>query len=102
MFYAAKCYWPGVTQQELERAILRTASQEGDTSHEQDEIVPLGCMLFPNDALVLCLFSAASSAAVIAGTIRAGLPCDRVMDLVWLTPQPALPAIRQIARKETR
>jgi hypothetical protein len=99
MFYAAKCYWPGVSEQDLERAVLRTAPGDAASS-EGDTVIPLGFMFFPNDALVLCLFEAASRAAVMAETVRAGLPCDRVMELVWLTPRRS--AIELTARKEKR
>jgi hypothetical protein len=102
MFYAAKCYWPGVTEEELQRVVACTAPDAGATPSDWGEIVSLGSMLFPNDALALCLFDAASGAAVLTEAVRAGMPCDRVMELVWLRPQRERSAIRLKRGKETR
>jgi uncharacterized protein DUF4242 len=83
MIYAAKCYWPGVTEHQLEQAVARavTASR---TAY-------LGAILFEEDELVLCLFEAPSRAAVRMATERAGMPCERVMDSHWLAPPSAAP-----------
>jgi hypothetical protein len=75
VLYAAKCYWPGVTEDEL---IARRPSSEGASY--------IGALLFPDDALVLCLFEAATATAVSEASHRQGLPCDRVMHTRWLTP----------------
>lgn len=81
MIYAAKCYWPGVTEPELEQATARAmrATTKGAVAY-------LGSILFEDDELVLCLFDAASRAAVRTATERAGIPCERVMDSHWLAP----------------
>ena len=50
MLYAAKCYWPGVTERELDRLSDRVSSRGA--------IVFVGSLLFPQDELVLCLFEA--------------------------------------------
>jgi hypothetical protein len=76
MLYTAKCYWPGVTESELERMAAR-ASQESDA-------VYAGSLLFPDDELVLCLFDSASPMAVIRASEQSGIPCERVMGTVWL------------------
>jgi hypothetical protein len=77
MLYAAKCYWPGVTEGE----IVARRPPSHDASY-------VGALLFPNDALVLCLFEAPTPTAVRQATDRAGLPCERVMQTRWL-PLPA-------------
>jgi hypothetical protein len=87
MFYAAKCYWPGVTEQELERAMSRIASHAAWPRKGRREVVSLGGMLFPDDALTICLFDARSGATVMTEAIAAGMPCDRVMELIWLAPR---------------
>ena len=78
MLYAAKCYWPEVTEAELERAAVRVTSDK-DSGY-------LGSLLFPSDRLVLCLFDAPSRAAVKHASERAGIPCERVMESRWLAP----------------
>ena len=81
MIYAAKCYWPGVTEPELEQAAARAMRATTNSA-----VAYLGSILFEDDELVLCLFDAASRAAVRTATERAGIPCERVMDSHWLAP----------------
>jgi hypothetical protein len=75
MLFTAKCYWPGVDEAELKRAAAR--AERADSGY-------LGALLFPEDDLVLCLFQARSSSAVKRASERAGFPCERVMQTVWL------------------
>jgi hypothetical protein len=75
VLYAAKSYWPDVAEGDL---IARRPSSE-DASY-------VGALLFPDDALVLCLFEAASAAVVSQACHRDGLPCERVMHARWLPP----------------
>jgi hypothetical protein len=79
MLYAAKCYWPGVSSPEFEReaaARLKQGRGDGPTY--------LGSLVFGDDALVLCLYEASSPEAVIEAATRARVPCERVMESVWL------------------
>jgi hypothetical protein len=78
--YAAKCFWPGVT----ERALARAAAVAATAAHAGYR----GSLLFPEDELALCLFDAATRAAVRRTTERAGIPCERVMKSLWL-PHPS-------------
>ena len=77
MLYTAKCYWPGVSADELERVVARAHS----SSYR-------GSLLYPDDALVLCLFDAGSSRAVQSESERVGLPCERLMPTLWLGATP--------------
>ena len=54
MLYAAKCYWPGVTQGDLDQVADRAAGT-GLTSGT-GPVTYLGSLLFAADDLVLCLF----------------------------------------------
>jgi hypothetical protein len=83
MLYAAKCYWPGVDEHELERVIAQ-AGRAGYRRGPDAQVTYLGALLFPDDELVLCLFDGPSRAAVKKASNRAGIPCERVMDSVWL------------------
>jgi Nickel responsive protein SCO4226-like len=82
MLYTAKCYWPGLDEQQLERVtrklLRRNRERDGRASY-------LGSIVFLADQLVLCLFDASSKAAVRQASERAGLPCERVMEATWLT-----------------
>jgi hypothetical protein len=82
MLYAAKCYWPGVDEGELGRVTAQAlaAGHLGTGEH----VAYLGSLLFSSDDLVLCLFEGPSRAAVKRASDRVGIPCERVMDSVWL------------------
>ena len=83
MLYAAKCYWPGVSQADVESVGTRLAKPRLSR-----EVAYRGSLLFSEDELVLCLFESSSRAAVKRVSERAGIPCERVMDSVWLQPHP--------------
>ena len=84
MLYAAKCYWPGVTETDLEQVTER-AGRAG-RGPGSNTVAYLGSLLFADDDLVLCLFRGSSRAAVIQAGDRLGIPCERLMDLAWLGP----------------
>jgi hypothetical protein len=82
--YTAKCYWPGITEQRLREAALR-ALPEGERRYSRVRTVHYhGSLLLPHDDLVLCLYSSPSHAAVKRANERAGFPCERVMETLWL------------------
>lgn len=72
MLFTAKCYWPGVTERDL-----RAALGHADSTFR-------GALALPGDELVLCLFDADSRAAVKDACERAGWPCERVIESVWI------------------
>ena len=84
MLYAAKCYWPGVAETDLERVAAR-AGRAGPASGS-NTVIYLGSLLFAGDDLVLCLFQGPSRPAVIQASDRLGIPCERLMDAAWLGP----------------
>jgi hypothetical protein len=83
MLYTAKCFWPGVTEDKLRLAATRT---RGDTEG-LPQTVFRGALYLPRDELVLCLFDAASRAAVKRASELAGMPCERVIETVWVGPK---------------
>ena len=88
MLYAAKCYWPGATRDDLERVGER-AVRAGRTA-DGAGVVYLGSLLFAADDLVLCLFQGHSRTAVLRASDRLGIPRERLMDSLWIGPaQPA-------------
>lgn len=82
MLYTAKCFWPGVTEDELRLAAARAGSQTRDGL----ETVFRGALYLPGDELVLCLFESSSRASVKRASEQAGMPCERVIDTVWVAP----------------
>ena len=92
MLYAAKCYWPGVTPDDLEQVAER-AGRAG-LAADSAGVVYLGSLLFAADDLVLCLFQGLSRTAVIRASGRLGIPRERLMDSLWIGPaQPATEGI---------
>jgi len=89
MLYAAKCYWPGVTQADLESITERAA--QADPGPGRDRVAYLGSLLFAADDLVLCLFQGPSRAAVIQASERLGIPSERLMEPTWLPPGQPIP-----------
>ena len=74
MLYAAKCYWPGVTQSDVEQVTER-AGRAGLASG-RNPVTYLGSLLFAADDLVLCLFQGPSRAAVIQASDELGIPVN--------------------------
>lgn len=77
--YTAKCFWPGVTADELRLAAARAVSC-GDKS----ATVFRGALYLPGDELVLCLFESETRGGVRRASEDAGLPCERVIETVWV------------------
>jgi hypothetical protein len=88
MLYAAKCYWPGVTQADLEQVAERARAGPGTRS---GSVSYLGSLLFAADDLVLCPFQGPSRAGVIRASERLGIPSERLMDAAWLGPDQPIP-----------
>ena len=80
MLYTAKCFWPGVVEEDLHLAAARAGCDSSGPVFD-------GALYLPADELVLCLFEAASPAAVKTASERAGLPCERVIETVWVSPR---------------
>jgi hypothetical protein len=87
MLHAAKCYWPGVTEDELDRAAASAIREAQTVSRTGTQVRYLGSLLFPDDELVLCLFAAASQVPIRQTTEHAGIPCERLMQTLWI-PSP--------------
>ncbi len=83
MLYTAKCFWPGVTEDELRLA----AARAGGDIEGRPLTVFRGALYLPGDELVLCLFDSASRSSVKRASERAGMPCERVIDTVWVGPK---------------
>jgi hypothetical protein len=82
MLYAAKCFWPGVTEQALRDAATRAGGETG----RRPQASFRGALFLPHDELVLCLFEAPTWTAVKRASEEAGMPCERVIETVWVAP----------------
>ena len=84
MLYAAKCYWPGVQESEVERVAARIGQVVAGSSG--NDVAYLGSLLFADDALVLCMFEAPSRGAVKHVGDRARIPYEHLMNATWIVP----------------
>jgi hypothetical protein len=100
MLYAAKCYWPGVNQRELERVADRAGRKAAAT--EPEDVAYLGALLFAADDLVLCLFEAPSRTAVTRASEQLGIPCERVMNPVWVGSDGRAPLSNPYVTRQRR
>jgi hypothetical protein len=82
VLYAAKCYWPGVSETDIEQLAVR--ARRARTRACRAGVAYLGSLLFSSDDLVLCLFEGPSRAAVKHTSDRLRIPCERLIDSVWL------------------
>jgi len=82
MLYTAKCFWPGAGEDEI-RLAASHASREG----VQHQAGFRGAIYLPADELVLCLFEATSPSSVKSESESAGMPCERVIETVWIGPR---------------
>ena len=91
--YLVECYWPGVSEPQLLDAIAHTGS-EGDTVTD-DGVRLVDSVLIPTDEIVLCVFEGSSEGAVRAAAQRAGLPAERVVESVRVSPGSKRPRSRR-------
>jgi hypothetical protein len=82
MLYTAKCFWPGAGEDEIRLAASR-ASRQAVQHHAGFR----GALYLPADELVLCLFEAISASSVKSESESAGMPCERVIETVWIGPE---------------
>ncbi len=82
MLYTAKCYWPGVTEDDLRDAADR-AHKQNDTDARA---LFRGLLYLRGDETVLSLFEADSSASVRRASESLGMPCERVIESGWIGP----------------
>jgi hypothetical protein len=80
MLYAAKCFWPGASEPRVRAAASAAAADARGAAFA-------GALYLPGDELVLGLFESASSVEVKRASELAGLPCERVIECVWVTPR---------------
>ena len=90
--YLVECYWPGVSEPQLADAVARTGN-EGETV-TNDGVRLVDSILIPTDEIVLCVFEGSSAGAVRAATQRAGLPAERIVESVRVSPRSKPPRSR--------
>jgi hypothetical protein len=82
VLFTAKCFWPGVTENTLRTA----ASRAGRRRRHGSGATFRGALYLPGDQLVLCLFESSAASLVKSASEGAGMPCERVIQTVWIPP----------------
>jgi hypothetical protein len=77
--YLAECFWPGVSQGELDGLDARARESAATTSGTSIEVRYLGSMLMPEVEVVFCFFDGPSADAVRAVAERAEIPYARIV-----------------------
>ncbi len=77
--YLVECFWPTVTQAKVLAASERAAADSSATC--------VDVVIVVEDEIVLCLFEAPSEQAAWDAATRAGLPCERIVESVRITPR---------------
>ena len=82
VLYTAKCFWPGAGESEI-----RLAAARASCGAEEHHAGFRGALYLPADELVLCLFEATTPGSVKTESESAGMPCERVIETVWIGPR---------------
>jgi hypothetical protein len=83
--FLVESYWPGVSAERVAAAdaeTLRALQSLGDQARY------LGSMLVPCDELVLRVFAGGAPAVIGEANARAGVPVERVVQIVALSSPP--------------
>jgi hypothetical protein len=82
--FMAECFWPGVTVEKVTdvgERIRQAADAIGPRARTGRYI---GSILIPGDEIALCLFEAPSKATASRLEHQAGIPSERVLQIVHL------------------
>jgi len=77
--YVAECFWPGVSESDIEAAEARVRESARDVSSDGQPVRYLGSLLFPEDEVVFFEFAASSPEAARLVSERAGILFERIV-----------------------
>ena len=87
--FLVESYWPGVSAAAVAAADIETQSALRALGDRLTPVRPLGSILVPGDELVLRLFAGGPPALINDANKRAGIPVERVVEIVALAPATA-------------
>ena len=105
--FMAECFWPGVTEQDVENAGARSGRASQKASLAGDSARYLGSILVPTDEIAFFLFEATSLEAATELNRRAEIPFERSLAVVrrespWQKTHLPVGERRRTNRKEHR
>lgn len=78
----AECFWPGVTEREVENAGARSGRTARKARSAGDPARYLGSILVPTDEIAFFLFEATSLEAATEVSRGAGIPFERILEVI--------------------
>jgi hypothetical protein len=76
--FVAECFWPGVSEDDLNALDARAAKAAKRLAAEGGTVRYLGSLLFQEDEVVLCMF-AGEEPAVRETAVAASIPFERIV-----------------------
>jgi hypothetical protein len=80
MQYVAECYWPGVSETDLDALDQRATATAAELSRSGEVVIYLGSLLMRYDEVVFCRFEGAES-AVRRVAEQASIPFERILEI---------------------
>ncbi len=77
--FIAECFWPGVTEAEVEALEARAFASAGELAGAGEPVRYLGSILMREDEVVLCQFEG-SADAVRRAAEQAEIPFERIVE----------------------
>jgi hypothetical protein len=84
--FLVESYWPGVSAERVAAADAETRRALDELGDGSSVVRHLGSLLVPSDELLLRVFAGGSTALVDAANVRAGVPVERVVAIVAISP----------------
>ena len=78
----AECFWPGVTAQKVADTGERVRQAAAAINPDGRFARYIGSILVPTDEIALCLFETTSLAAAVELNMQAGIPSERILEIV--------------------
>ncbi len=77
--FIAECFWPGVTEAEVEALDARAFAAAAELARGGEPVSFLGSILMREDEVVLCQFEGAAETVRRAAEL-AGIPFERILE----------------------
>jgi hypothetical protein len=92
--YMAECFWPGVTERQVADAGARARRAAVALRSEGALARYLHSILIPSDEIAFCLLEASSLAGATDLGRRAGIPFERILEVVRVRSSPTKKELR--------
>jgi hypothetical protein len=77
--YIVECFWPGVTEPEVDDLDVRARAGAASVTGDRARVQYLGSILVRDDEVLLCLFEGPPDAVRLAAE-RAAIPFERILE----------------------